>query len=232
MQKVYAPRHELKYFINEGDALALSRKLGGALRRDAHGDANNEYFVRSLYFDDAYDSAYLDKLAGVPHRDKYRIRIYNCSDKAIFLERKRKVGDLIAKSSARISPRLCRRLIDGNPRGLEQLEDPLLRDLFVEMRTRLLRPKVIVDYAREAYCHPAGNARVTLDKRLRTGYMARDLFDPDLVTFPPLNDSLTILEVKFDGFLPAHITQLLSDTPAERLAISKYTICRRYEPIV
>lgn len=231
MQKVYQPRHELKYFINEGDALALSRRLAGVMQRDWHADVRGEYMVRSLYFDDAWDSAYIDKLDGVAVRDKYRIRIYNCSAEAIFLERKRKLGDMIVKSSARISRRLCDRIIEGHPEGLERLGDPLLQDMFVQMRTRFLHPVVIVDYMREAFCCAAENTRVTFDRRLRTGYMGKDLFDSDLPTLSPLERDVAVLEVKYNRFLPQYIAMLLADTPCERSAISKYTLCRRFEPL-
>lgn len=225
------PRHELKYFINRGDYVVLSRLLNQVLRRDVHGDADNNYFIRSLYFDDAYNSAFMDKVTGVEHRDKYRIRIYNLSDREIFLERKRKIGDLIQKSSARITKRLCAQLIEGNPQGLDASENPLIQDVFREMRLRLLKPVVIVDYLREAYWHPAENVRITFDKELRTGLFSRDLFSQELPTLSPLDDQSLILEVKYDRYLPDYLAVLLSQVPANRSAISKYVLCRRFEPL-
>lgn len=76
----HQPRHELKYIISTADAPALQERLERALKRDIHGDQRNSYQIRSLYFDDAYNSAYWDKLDGVMHRDKYRIRMYGLSD--------------------------------------------------------------------------------------------------------------------------------------------------------
>ena len=90
-------RHELKYYINPAELEALRRRLERVMRLDSHCKGGRAYNVRSLYFDDAFDSAYYDKLDGVMTRDKYRLRIYNHSDEVIFLERKRKLGDLIAK---------------------------------------------------------------------------------------------------------------------------------------
>ncbi|MBQ4156840.1 MAG: polyphosphate polymerase domain-containing protein, partial [Clostridia bacterium] len=157
----FPERHELKYFINKGDMIALGHKLGGIMKADSHADERGEYFIRSLYFDDAYNTAYYDKMSGVMGRDKYRIRIYNLSDQVIFLERKRKVGDLIQKSSARISRKLCEQLMDGNPKGLLKAQHPLLDDMYREMRTKLLRPVVIVDYTRETFVLPVENVRIT-----------------------------------------------------------------------
>lgn len=223
-------RHELKYFINEAELSALRARLLPVLRLDAHC-RRGPYRVRSLYFDDAFNSAYLDKIDGVMVRDKYRIRIYNGSDEAIFLERKRKMGDRIAKSSVRITRRLCDRLIDGDPRGLQGAQSPLLQDMFVQMRTRLLRPKVIVDYDREAFIHMAEDVRITLDTNLKTGLSSLGLFDPDIPTVCPHDRSVEILEVKFNNYLPDFVAGLLGGLEAERSAISKYVLCRRYEPL-
>ncbi len=225
------PRHELKYFISDAAHAQLAALLGSVLELDKHGRANNEYFIRSLYFDDVYDTAYHTKMDGVEVRDKYRIRIYNCSDREIFLERKHKHGELIAKSSVRITRRLCDQLVAGNPNGLDRSENPLLRDMFREMRTKLLRPVVIVDYFREAYTHPAEDVRITFDKRLHSGLFSHDLFDPELNGVSPLGPGKMILEVKYNRYLPDFIKNVLSTVPAVNCAISKYTLCRGFEPI-
>lgn len=231
MQRADEPRHELKYFVNGGDARALCMTLAHVLRRDPNGDENNEYAVRSLYFDDVYDTAYYDKISGVMHRDKYRIRIYKYSDARIYMERKRKMGDRIQKTSVPITRRLAEQIIACDPTGMEKAKNPLIQDLYGLMRTRLLRPTVIVDYVREAYTHPAERVRVTFDRQLRTGLYSKDLFDPRIAVAPPLTDGREILEVKYNSYLPDYIAGLLAETPSERSAISKYTLCRRFEPL-
>ena len=224
-------RHELKYFINPAELEALRARLRGALAMDSHCVNGEPYVIRSLYFDDIDDSAFYDKQAGVMHRDKYRIRIYRYSDREIFLERKRKLGDLIQKSSVQITRRLCDQLVDSNPTGLQKAQNPLLQDMYVQMRTRLLRPRVIVDYAREAYLHPAEDVRITFDLSLRTGLFSRDLFNPRLPTVCPHDRNVEILEVKFNNYLPGYVNALLAGVEAERSAVSKYILCRRYEPL-
>lgn len=224
-------RHELKYFINPADLEALRCRLYPVMKLDSHCRNGVPYAIRSLYFDDIDDTAYYDKVGGVMHRDKYRIRIYNYSDREIFLERKRKMGDLIQKSSAAITRRLCDQLIAGDPKGLYRAENPLLQDMYVQMRTKLLRPRVIVDYEREAYTHIAEDTRITFDLNLRSGLFSSDLFNPDLPTICPHDQNVQILEVKFNNYLPSHIAGLLAGIPAERSAISKYVMCRRFEPL-
>ena len=222
-------RHEQKYYISPGDAQYLSLLLRRTMQTDPHANARNEYHIRSLYFDDCFNSAMSDKLDGVMHRHKYRIRIYNFSDKIIRLERKSKRGDYISKLSCSISRDLAEQIIAGDPYGLETLNHPLLQDVYRMMTTYLLRPAVIVEYVREAYIHPCEETRVTFDKQLRTGYVSSDLFNPELPTYPCLDFNQVILEVKYNRRFPEYVLPLVSSIPAQRSAISKYTLCRRYE---
>lgn len=224
-----AVRHELKYYINYGEYMHLSRTLDYTLNRDPSGDEFNEYAVRSLYFDTVFDDFLNEKIMGVGDRKKYRIRIYNFSDKQIKLECKTKLGDLISKQTLTIPRDLAEQLMASDPTGLEQTNAPLLRDVFREMKTRLLRPVVIVDYVREAYVHPAEDVRVTFDKKLHTGVYGLDMFDQYLPTVPALDHNLVVMEVKFNRVLPDHIRALVSSVSAERSAVSKYVICRRFE---
>ena len=222
-------RHELKFFISPLQYQVLSRTLKATLNPDPNGDENNQYHIRSLYFDTAYDSALYDKINGTANRDKYRIRIYNFSDQMIRLECKSKFRDLISKRSVRITRDLAEQLISADPTGLESTASGLVSDTFREMRTNLLHPVVIVDYLREAYLHPAENVRITFDLGLRSGLHSFDLFNAELPTVCPHDRNVEILEVKFDECLRSYLQSIRSGITAQRSAVSKYTWCRRYE---
>ena len=225
-------RHELKFLITRTQEEVLRRTLSAALTLDANAKKNGgSYHIRSLYFDTVFDDALYDKIAGVKDRDKYRIRIYNLSDREVFMECKTKVGTLISKRSVKIPRSLADQIIACDPAGLENTRSGLLRDVYREMRTRLLHPVVIVDYEREAYLHPAEEVRITLDMRVRTGLNSIDLFNPHVPTIPVLTHDETILEVKYNQLLPPYIVQLLSYACPEAVqtAVSKYTLCRQYE---
>ncbi|MBQ8972997.1 MAG: polyphosphate polymerase domain-containing protein [Clostridia bacterium] len=224
-------RHEIKYFIHPAEVEDLRIRLRRALTMDSHCIGGRPYIIRSLYFDDIENSAFFDKIDGVQFRDKYRIRIYKMSDAEIFLERKRKLGDLIQKSSVQITRRLCDQIISGDPRGLYRSSNALLQDMFVQMRTRLLRPRVIVDYEREAYLYPTEDVRITFDLKLRSGLSSVELFNPSIPTVCPHDRNVEILEVKFNNYLPQHIQHLLRGVRVEKSAISKYVLCRRFEPL-
>ena len=222
-------RHELKYHITPAELTVLRGVLAPVMQLDPNGNENNEYHIRSLYFDTINDDALEEKIAGVGNRKKYRIRIYNFSDKVIKLECKSKYGDLISKQSVSIPRELAEQLIAGDPDGLQRMRHPLLHDVYREMRTRLLRPAVIVDYVREAYIHQAEEVRITFDKQVRTGLYSVDMFNPQIPTYPVFDDPVEILEVKFDEFLPSYLQSILSGITAQRSAVSKYTWCHRYE---
>ncbi len=224
-------RHELKYYINPVEYQVLSRVLDRTLQRDPNGDENNEYHIRSLYFDSVFNDAAIDKLDGVKNRDKFRIRIYNFSDKFIRMECKTKVGSMISKRSIAIPKLLAEQLIAGDPTGLERTRSGLLRDVYREMRLNLMRPVVLVDYVREAYMHPAEEVRITFDKQLHTGLRSTDIFNPYVPTVSPFDHNEMILEIKFNRVLPPYIRDILCTHVhgAQNSAISKYVWCRRFE---
>lgn len=224
-------RHEQKYFVSPGEYQILRRALDRVLKRDPNGDENNEYHIRSLYFDTMYNDAVIDKLDGVKERDKFRIRIYNFSDRLIRLECKTKVNQLISKRSLAIPKLLAEQLIAGDPAGLERTRSGLLRDMYREMVLDRLRPVVLVDYVREAYIHPAEEVRITFDKHLHTGLGSIDLFNPAVPTVPVFDNDDIIMEIKFNRVMPLYIRDLLcTHVWAARVsAISKYVWCRRFE---
>ena len=95
------------------------------------------------------------------------------------------------------------------------------------MKSQGLRPKTIVDYAREPFVFSAGNVRVTLDYDIRTGLYCTDFLNPDCITIPAGNAPI-ILEVKWDEFLPSVIRDIVQLESRRTAAFSKYAVCRIY----
>ena len=222
-------RHELKYYINQKEAFLLQNRLALTMDRDPNVNEYGEYHIRSLYFDDCVNSAARDKLDGIEERKKYRIRIYNLSDAQICLECKQKVGQYIHKRTMEISRRVCEEICMGDGHSLLGSGNPLGREMYFQLANRLLRPAVIVDYVREPFVSPVQDVRITFDKDLRTGVFSRDLFDPGLPTVSAMGGYDMILEVKFNEHLPAYYHGLLQVESAQRSAVSKYILCRKFE---
>ena len=98
-----------------------------------------------------------------------------------------------------------------------------------KMKLQQLRPRVLVSYVREPYIYRAGNVRVTFDSHIRTSLFERDFAVgtlPDISATDAPGD--TILEVKFDAFLPEVIRGLLQVGTLRQQAFSKYGACRRF----
>ena len=181
--------------------------------------------VRSLYFDDYYDSAYREKIMGVDFRQKWRIRIYNCSDRRISLERKTKNGSYIYKESARLSREEFERILDGDYGFLLQKDVNLCGEFYYECTVNGMRPKVIVDYDRTPLVMDAGTVRITFDKCVRAAIGSFNIFDPELPTLPAIDPAQLVLEVKYTAFLPQVIKQLLPLNGQVFTAFSKYAEC-------
>jgi len=228
---VPAFRHELKYYINYAEYILLRNTLKALAQLDRYAGENGEYAIRSLYFDDEYESALVEKLGGSDYRKKYRIRIYNYRDDVIKFEKKIKQGQFITKRSLNLSRDEYDRIMAGEYAFLLRRKEPLASELYLELTGNRLRPRVLVDYIREAYVYPFENIRITFDKELRSGmWLSPDIFNPDLPTLPMYDEGLMVLEVKFEKSLPAHIQGVLNNVrTAQRCAISKYLICRKFE---
>ncbi len=219
-------RHELKYHLNFLQYRILRRKLGTVLKLDSHAGPAGRYHVRSLYFDDFRNSAFFDKMAGVPTRKKYRMRIYDLCDDFIKFERKSKFNTYVFKESAVLNREEADRIIKGDVSFLAESESQLLRCFYLECRRNLLRPVVLVDYLREAYVHPVGDTRITFDIGLRTGLGPVSLFDHDASTVGIREEPGVILEVKFCSVLPEVVRSLFTGGIRPRLAIGKFALCR------
>ncbi|WP_166242806.1 polyphosphate polymerase domain-containing protein [Paenibacillus turpanensis] len=218
-------RHEQKYYIHPHEYITLRQQLSLLLRLDGNSQNREGYGIRSLYFDGPHDHALYDKTNGIFSREKYRIRIYNGSDRVIKLERKSKYGDYVSKEAASLTRETYDRLLQGDSGCLKEAGIPLLQDFYRALQ-RGYRPAAIVDYVREAYVYEPGDVRITFDKKLSAGVNTFDLFDPALVLIEALDQPRMILEIKFNEFLPDVIRKLALPTAANRSAISKYVICR------
>ena len=232
MRQLYAPgyRHELKYYINQGDYTLLSNLLRTTtMSMDENADEYGEYFIRSLYFDDLDDNAFRDKLDGLEVRDKIRLRYYNLDPSLVKLECKHKQDSYVKKESVDLTQEECEQLLRGRYTCLLHKDSKFARSMYARFATGYYLPRVVVDYTREAYVFPLEDVRVTFDKGLRTGLRRVDLFNPDLITYPALEGQDMVMEVKYNRYLPTDIRSLIQAAHLQRNAISKYCICRKFE---
>lgn len=217
-------RHELKYRISEKEKEVMIRRLSALISLDKNAE-QGQYMIRSLYFDDICNSAYEDKNRGIADRKKYRIRVYNCSDQLIKLERKEKRNQYINKEAATLTREETEKIISGDFHFMLKRKETICRDFYIECLLNGMRPKVIVDYERIPYIYLPGDVRITFDTHVRAGLLSFDIFDPNLPTLEVLDGGELIMEVKFTEYLPEIIRNLLPLNESNNLAISKYVLC-------
>lgn len=221
-------RHEWKHQINPQEDLVLSQRLGKLFPRDGNAGPDGAYRVTSLYFDTPYDSALREKLDGVNRREKFRLRYYGSDLSFLRLEKKYKVNGLCGKRSARLTREQAERLLRGDARFLLDTGDALLLELYSKIQGQGLRPKTIVRYDREAFLYAPGNVRITLDRDIRTGLGSVDFLNPGVFCVRAAGPG-TVLEVKYDTFLPEIVRMAVQVPGRQAAACSKYALCRRLD---
>ena len=221
-------RHEWKHQINPQEDLVLSQRLRKLFTHDKNAGPDGIYRVTSLYFDTPYDSALREKIDGVNRREKFRLRYYGTDFSFIRLEKKYKVNGLCGKRSARITQEQAEKLLSGNYEFLLDSSEPLFIELYSKLKGKGLRPKTIVCYDREAFLYAPGNVRITLDRDIRTGLGSVDFLNPEIFYLRTI-ESGTVLEIKYDAFLPELVRMAVQVPGRQASACSKYVLCRRFD---
>lgn len=224
-------RHEYKFIIDARQKAYLLSKLKHFTEPDPHVGDEGSYWIRSLYFDDMADSSFAQNEAGIDQRTKYRIRIYNVSDSVINLEFKSKKNTMTNKESVRLDRDVTKRLIRGDfiPREVLSGEGAeLLRRFDVLMRTKLLRPRCIIEYQRHPFIVKSGNVRITLDDNMSSSLQSSRFFEKDTGRYPIMQPGMSLMEVKYDEYLPSYIKDNLELGRLTQTSFSKYYLGRKY----
>ena len=221
-------RHELKHQINLREDLVLSQRLKKLFSHDNHAGPDGAYRVTSLYFDTPYDSALREKIGGVNRREKFRLRYYGADASFIRLEKKYKINGLCGKRSARMTQEQAKKLLAGDIGFLLDSGNLLFIELYSKIKGKGLRPKTIVRYDREAFFYPPGNVRITLDRDIRTGLGCVDFLNPEIF-YLCATEPGTVLEVKYDAYLPELVRMAVQVPGRQAAACSKYALSRRFD---
>ena len=221
-------RNELKFLVTEPQIALLKNRIDHLIQLDSHVGEQGSYNIRSLYFDDCYDSCMMENEIGTDPREKFRIRIYNHSAERITLELKKKEHMMTQKHSCRITREQCELLMQGIPLPVSVEYPAVLQKLLLLMRTRRMAPKVIVEYDRVPYVERLGNVRVTLDQNISSSRDIMCFLEEDIRKRPILAAGQHVLEVKYDEFLPDYIRSNLQLQNLRQTAFSKYYLCRKY----
>ncbi|MGK0296867.1 MAG: hypothetical protein ACI9XC_000466, partial [Gammaproteobacteria bacterium] len=177
------------------------------------------------------DECLYQKQSGHLLRKKIRLRTYGDDVNIVKFEIKRKHGQIVKKDAATISKEDAREVCLGNYAILLDKNNSILNEIYTTFVTKLYKPKVIVEYKRVAFVSPVSNIRVTFDQDLRSNINHLDLFSSVKDMMPVIIEGKQILEIKYDDFFPGYLRNVLSAYSSERMAISKYTLARRFHKV-
>ena len=229
-------RHEYKYMIDAVTEGVLLAKARAVLKSDGNAMEDGKYIIRSLYFDDVDNSCLYANLAGTDNRSKFRIRYYNGDTQFMRLEKKSKSHGMTLKESCQISVDEFWELFHGRNLGRPDLAgntaasvSSVKNELVTEFLGRGMRPSVIVTYERIPFVYKAGNVRVTFDRKLSSSTQVESFLSGDYRVRPVFGVGKSLLEVKFDEYLPVHIKAALQTDGLQWTTFSKYHMCRVHE---
>ena len=189
-------RVEDKYALSPLEMELMQKRIETLLPAD-HSSGRLGYQIGSVYFDDLFDTHLHDTVEGNP----------------------------IAKAASEITYGEMRALLAGDTVPCSGDPDDPRTAFNLAIRTRGLRPKVIIAYERKAFIFQSGNVRITFDRNIR-GSDRVDLFGDPTLCYDYPEDEGVILEVKYDELLPDFIAQTLENNAMWQTANSKYRICR------
>ena len=215
-------RYEKKYMINNLQLELLKQRLSPIMKLDANLGNSDFYSIRSIYFDDYFDTNLMQVINGVSKRFKYRIRFYNFNDNYIILEKKYKINNMTKKISCKLTKEQVMDIMNNRNIKIDKKNPKLLNEFYLMIKTKGYKPKVIIDYDRIPFVYEAGNVRITIDYNLSCSYKFDSLFDENGLKVPLMECGYSILEVKYNDFIPDFIRFALQLNELERISYSKY----------
>lgn len=225
-------RYEFKYFLNPkiSDQIKNDVKKFMNLDKFASSLPNNNYFVRSIYFDDEFNSNFDEKVDGYRIRKKFRLRCYdkNLTKSPIYLETKGRNLERTYKRRVKIDEKdfdLILRDKSLNDLLNKYPNNPTIKDFIFEVYKKKLKPKVLIDYNREPFINNHGlYFRLTFDQNLKCKNLNNNLKNILINQDIMCKAGFTILEVKFDRSIPLWFHRIIQSYNLTRQSISKFVL--------
>ena len=216
-----ASAYELKFLLDEQQAREVETWARRRLTLDSHGDPalGGAYCTTSLYCDTPELDVF-HRSSNWPAASAWPAPLRLAS--GVFLERKSKWGDRVAKRRTLVPDVEL-------PVLAEPLSVPAWSGHWFHcgLLLRRLLPACRIQYQRTAYVGtcPESPLRLTLDRRIR-GILVQEW---DVAPFEeglPLLTGQVIMEFKFQSALPALFKELVQERRLNPSCVSKYRLCR------
>jgi hypothetical protein len=224
-------RYEFKYLLPNELRKAVEKELGHFMDLDPFVQAqpDRKYFVRSLYFDDPFNSAFYEKIDGMLSRKKFRLRTYSLiptTEVPIFLEQKGRHNNLVVKVRTPLREEANCEIANQSQHIssliMSQAEKGFVLDRFqYEYFKKNIRPVALIDYTRRPYISRLdAEFRLTFDDNL-FATPAQSLWPEQLSGRKECVSGYTIMEVKFRYHMPAWFHAVVQSFNLVRVSISK-----------
>ena len=217
-------RHEIKYETDSDKASLIRHNIAPVLAEDSNVGPDGSYIVKSLYFETPYSTDYHDKELGVQFRQKMRLRTYAGSD-VYKLEIKSKNGDVATKYAVSLTKQQAESLVNGDYTCLVEKATANRLYIYHQLVTNVYRPLMTVTYKRYPFVNQAGNLRLTFDEDIRYSVSPQAIFE-DIPRTGIVTDK-TIIEIKYDDFVPQWITDYILQSGINAGESSKYAAAFR-----
>jgi hypothetical protein len=230
-------RFEFKYIVTNKFRYDLEDYLKKFLILDSfvQNTENNQYYVKSLYFDDLNLRAFHSKIDGLHTRNKFRIRTYDKiikSDTNYFLEDKGRFNNLVYKSRYQFKNHkfmylkgdtLCKEIVNLT------INNKILNDFKYKYYLNKLLPIAIIEYQRRPYISKYDPTfRLTFDDNI-ISKKKNSIINLDNCKQSQVLSGCSIIEVKFKKNMPSWFHRSIQAFELNRISISK--ICAGMEAL-
>lgn len=214
---------ERKYIVSEADAAGIAAWSRRRMQPDpyARGETGDGYRISTLYFDSPEFALF--NRQGSHGRAKYRIRRYGTSE-TVFLERKLKKDVMLAKRRCSVPLDEVIALYSH-----AQTDSPWIGRWFRRrLKARRFVPVCRVSTHRMARVLPSGDGmvRLTMDHNLCAS-VASEIDFAEVLEPVRLLEGQIILEMKYQGEMPAVLCEAVKEFGLEAAAVSKYRLAMR-----
>lgn len=210
-------RYEIKFLMNDEQRKSIAR----VIKENIAPDKYNQNTVKNVYLD---TPNYLLARRSIEHplyKEKLRLRCYNepCDETEVFVELKKKYKGITYKR------RFAMPLYSIDSWLKEEITPPknqIIAEIdFFKHRYEDLKPRMVLNYDREAYVDEAKNVRITIDSNIRSDVCNITLLNnnPSHMIIPK---EYSLMEIKTLGGVPLWLVQPLSEMKLYRCSFSKY----------
>ena len=232
-------RYEFKYFLTKNIADEIKEHANKFMILDkyANFELKNQYFVRSIYFEDDFNSNFDEKVNGFKIRKKFRIRYYgkDQNNSPLYLEAKGRNLERTYKRRIKIDETdielikkkdFLYKLVRKYP------SSHIINEFVFESYRKKLKPKVVIDYNRSPYVNKYGlYFRLTFDQNISCIKLNDNFGNLNKNHSVLCEAGYTILEVKFDRSIPAWFHRIIQSYDLRRQSISKFVLGMTYSKL-